>query len=211
MRFATLRRWRWGEAYIVADDVSSSSAAQGSNKMKPIISSLNALTAAVRFLANENTMNLKQLFVAVPAALFILGSGAANAGEPIKDTGAMACVTDKWDVKEPEKGHKLVDAAMRCVLIPDDPAEPTISQDCVGNYEYMPDDSWKGTGTCTDNYPDGKINLTWDEGSHLKEYTYTKTGGTGKYQGVKGGGTYMYQSLSDTLSGGRYKGTIQLP
>jgi hypothetical protein len=28
---------------------------------------------------------------------------------------------------------------------------------------------------------------------------------------VKGGGTYMYQSLSDTLSGGRYKGTIQLP
>ena len=100
---------------------------------------------------------------------------------------------------------------MRCVLIPDDPAEPTITQDCAGNYEYMPDESWKGTGTCTDNYPDGKINLTWEEGSQLKEYTYTKTGGTGKYQGVKGGGTYMYQSLTDTLSGGRYKGTIQLP
>jgi len=27
----------------------------------------------------------------------------------------------------------------------------------------------------------------------------------------KGGGTYMYQNLTDTLSGGRYKGTIQLP
>ena len=179
--------------------------------MKPIIPSLNAPTAAKRFLANENAMNLKRLFVAVPAALFILGSGVASAGEPKKDTGAMACVNDKWDVKEPEKGHKLVDAAMRCVLIPDDPAEPTISQDCVGNYEYMPDESWKGTGTCTDNYPEGKISLTWEEGSHLKEYTYTKTGGTGKYQGVKGGGTYMYQNLSDTLSGGRYKGTIQLP
>ena len=87
------------------------------------------------------------------------------------------------------------DAAMRCVLIPDDPAEPTISQDCVGNYEYMPDGSWKGTGTCTDNYPEGKISLTWEEGSQLKEYTYTKTSGTGKYQGVKGGGTYMYQIL----------------
>jgi len=81
----------------------------------------------------------------------------------------------------------------------------------VGKYEYMPDESWKGSGTCTDNYPDGKVNLTWEEGSHLKEYTYTKTGGTGKYEGVKGGGTYMYQSLTDTLSGGRYKGTIQLP
>jgi len=97
------------------------------------------------------------------------------------------------------------------VLIPDDVAEPTISQDCAGNYEYMPDGSWKGTGTCTDNYPEGKISLTWDEGSHLKEYTYTKTGGTGNYQGVKGGGTYMYQNLSDTLSGGQYKGTIELP
>lgn len=120
----------------------------------------------------------------------------------------MACVTDKWDVKEPQKGHKLVDAAMRCVPIPDDPAKPTISQDCAGNYEYMPDESWKGSGTCTDNYPGGKINLTWEEGSHLKEYTYTKTSGTGKYQGVKGGGTYMYQSLTDTLSGGRYKARL---
>ena len=99
------------------------------------------------------------------AALFILSGGVASAGEPKKDTGAMACVNDKWDVKEPEKGHKLVDAAMRCVLIPDDLAEPTISQDCAGNYEYMPDGSWKGTGTCTDNYPEGKISLTWEEGS----------------------------------------------
>jgi len=160
----------------------------------------------------EDTMNLKQLFVAVPAALFILGSGVANAGEPMKDTGAMACVTDKWDEKEPEKGHKLVESASRCVLIPDDPAAPKVTEDCAGNYEYMPDGSWKATGTCTDNYPGGdKISLTWEEGSHLKEYTYTKTGGTGKYQGVKGGGTYMYESLTDTLSGGTYKGTLQLP
>lgn len=154
---------------------------------------------------------MKLSFIPLFAALPLLGVGMANAGEPVKDTGAMACVTDKWDEKEPEKGHKLVDAAMRCVLVPDDPAKPTISQDCTGKYEYMPDESWKGSGTCTDNYPDGKIYLTWEEGSHLKEYTYTKTRGTGKYEGVKGGGTYMYQSLSDTLSGGRYKGTIQLP
>jgi hypothetical protein len=157
-------------------------------------------------------MNPRKLFVAMSvAALFMLGNGVANAGEPTKDTGAMACVNDKWDVKEPEKGHKLVDAAMRCVLIPDDPADPTITRDCGGKYEYMPDESWKGSGRCTDNYPDGKINLTREEGWHLKEYTYTKTGGTGKYEGVKGGGTYMYQNLTDTLSGGRYKGTIQLP
>jgi hypothetical protein len=170
--------------------------------MKPIMPSLSSPSDAKK---------LKQLFAVLPAALCILASGAVNAGEPVKDTGAMACVIDKWDAKEPEKGHKLVDAAMRCVLIPDDPAEPTISEDCAGKYEYMPDESWKGTGTCTDNYPEGKVYLTWEEGSHLKDYTYTKTGGSGKYEGVKGGGTYMYQNLTDTLSGGRYKGTIQLP
>src|SRR6476660_4225126 len=156
-------------------------------------------------------MKLMHVFVASTAAFLILGSGAAKAGQTINDVGAMACVNDKWDTKEPEKGHKLVDYAGRCVLIPDDPAEPTISQDCTGKYEYMPDESWKGSGTCTDNYPGGKIYLTWEEGSQLKEYTYTKTGGTAKYEGVKGGGTYMYQNVYDTLSGGRYKGTIQLP
>jgi hypothetical protein len=175
--------------------------------MKPLISSLDA--ASARRHASETPTTL--VFVAVAATLFFLGSGALNAAETIKDTGTMACVTDKWDEKEPEKGHKLVDAAMRCVLIPDDAASPKISQDCAGKYEYLPDGSWKGTGTCTDNYPGGKISLTWEEGSHLKEYTYTKTGGTGKYQGVKGGGTYMYESLTDTLSGGRYKGELVLP
>ena len=154
---------------------------------------------------------MNKLIALLPVTFFVIASGAGIAGEPLKDTGAMACVTDKWDVKEPEKGHKLVDAAMRCVLIPDDPAKTTISQDCAGKYEYMPDESWKGNGTCTDNYPGGKVHLTWEESSHLKEYTYIKTGGTGKYEGVKGGGTYMYQSLTDTLSGGRYKGTILLP
>ncbi len=49
-------------------------------------------------------MNLKHLFIAVPAALLILGSGAANAGQTINEAGALACVIDKWDEKEPEKG-----------------------------------------------------------------------------------------------------------
>jgi hypothetical protein len=91
-------------------------------------------------------MKLKHLFVAVPAALLILGSGTANAGETINQAGALACVTDKWDEKEPEKGHKLVDAAARCVDIPNDPAAPKFTQVCEGKYEYMPDESWKATG-----------------------------------------------------------------
>ena len=157
-------------------------------------------------------MNLKQLFIAVPAAFLMLGNAPAKAAQTINEAGALACVIDKWDEKEVEKGHKLADAAVRCIDIPNDPAAPKYSQDCVGKYEYMPDESWKATGTCTDTYKDGDTKFeSWEEGSHLKEYTYKITGGTGKYQGASGGGTYIYENLTDTLSGGTYKGAIELP
>ena len=156
-------------------------------------------------------MNLKHLFLVVPPALLILGSGMASAGETINEVGAIVCINDKWDEKEVEKGHKLVDYAGRCVHIPEHPAAP-FATDCVGKYEYMPDETWKGTGTCTNTYKGGdKTSLTWEEDSHLKEYSYKVTGGSGKYQGVTGGGTYFYENLTDTLSGGTYTETIQLP
>lgn len=75
----------------------------------------------------------------------------------------------------------------------------------------MPDGSWKGSGTCTSNYNDGgKLYQSFEEGSQLKEYIYTWTGGTGKYEGASGGGTYTSESLTDTLLGGRYKGQLVL-
>ena len=103
-------------------------------------------------------VKLKQLLIAGPAALLVFGSPPTNAGA-LNDTGTMAGVTDKWDEKEPEKGHKLVDAAMRCVLVPDDPAEKAITQDCVGNYEYMPDGSWKGEGPAPTTTPMARLVL----------------------------------------------------
>ena len=91
-------------------------------------------------------------------------------------------------------------------------SDPKYTQVCPGKYEYMPDESWKATGTCTDTYKSGDTKTeAWEEGSALKEYTYKITGGTGKYQGASGGGTYNYENLTDTLSGGRYKGKIVLP
>ena len=50
-------------------------------------------------------------------------------------------MNDKWDVKEPEKGHKLVDYAGRYINVPDDAAAPKSAADCAGKYEYMPDES----------------------------------------------------------------------
>jgi len=157
-------------------------------------------------------MQLNHLLLAVPAAILMFGNGAAHAGKITNEEADIVCVIDKWDETEPEKGHKLADAAMRCVLIHDDPTAPKTTEECVGKYEYKPDGSWKATGTCTDTYKGGdKIYVTWEEGSHLKEYVYRKTGGTGQYQGVSGVGTYMYENLTDTLMAGRVKGTVELP
>jgi hypothetical protein len=158
------------------------------------------------------TNTLKRLLAVVPAILVAVSADSANAGRTIEDAGTISCVMDKWDETEREKGHKLAKSANRCVLIPDDPKAPKATEDCTGTYEYLPDGSWKASGTCTDTYQGGdKATLNWEEGSHLKEYIYMKTGGTGKYQGVTGGGTYMYESLTDTLVGGRYKGKLELP
>jgi hypothetical protein len=157
-------------------------------------------------------MNFMHVLVASTAAFLILGSGSAKAGQTINEDSVITCVVDKWDEKEPEKGHKLVDHAGRCIEVPDDHAAPLFTEDCVGKYEYMPDGSWKGSGTCTRNLKGGDhITDTWEEGSHLKEYTYTAIDGTGKYKGVKGGGTYTMENLTDTLGGGRLKGKIELP
>jgi hypothetical protein len=157
-------------------------------------------------------MRLKQFTVVVPAALLVFASGAANAGQTIDLAGAMACVVDKWDESEPQKGQKLANYAGRCVIIPDASDAAKYTEDCAGSYEYMPDGTWKGAGTCTADLKGGdKIFLTWQEGSQLADYLYEFTGGTGKYEGVKGGGTYKVEALTSTLYGGKKKGKLELP
>ncbi|HEU4476713.1 MAG TPA: hypothetical protein VFR71_08490 [Methyloceanibacter sp.] len=158
-------------------------------------------------------MKLKHLLFAAPAALLMLGCGTANAGQTINEAGALVCVTDKWDETEIEKGHKLADWVGRCVGVPDNPAAPKYTEDCVVKYEFMPDESWKATGSCTWNFKDGeKVYDTIEEGSHLKEPIFKITGGTGKYDGASGGGTYSCETLTpDTLCGGRFKGAMHLP
>lgn len=147
-------------------------------------------------------------FAFVMLALVSVNAAAATA---IDDNGSMVCAIDKWDERELEKGHKVAESASRCVMLPADPKAEKVTEACAGKYEFMADGSWKATGTCTDTHPGGdKIFLNWEEGSHLKQYTYTKTGGTGKYEGVRGSGTYMYENLTDTLSAGHYTGTLQL-
>lgn len=143
--------------------------------------------------------------------LFFANAPTAVAGE-IKEAGALACVNDKWDEKEIAKDHKVVDYAGRCLAISNDPADTITSEDCTGKYEYMPDKSWKGIGKCVETRKDvGTRDLTFEEGSHLKAFTYTFTSGTGKWKGITGSGTYSNDPVTDSLTGGRYQATITLP
>ncbi len=158
-------------------------------------------------------MTLRSL-LCMSAALLIADAPAAMAGKTVDEAGTMACVIDKWNETEPKKGHKLVDYASRCVLVPDDSAAPKVTEACEGKYEYMPPDgkSWQASGTCTDTVKGGDTkSFTWEEGSHLTAYPYKYIGGTGRYQGASGSGTYIYENLTDTLVGGRYKGKLMLP
>ena len=157
-------------------------------------------------------MTSQHLAVAISAVCILGPIDFAAAGSSIEESGALSCVVDKWDEKEKEKGHKLVDYAGRCIAVPHDASTESYFEDCSGKYEYMPDGTWHGDGTCTRSLKGGdKITDNFQEGSHLKEYTYQTTGGTGKYQGVAGSGTYTLENLTDTLGAGRFKGTLQLP
>jgi hypothetical protein len=152
------------------------------------------------------------LFAAGSLAMLSTSFGAADAGQSIDLAGTMACVNDKWDEKEPEKGHKLVDYGGRCVVIPNDTREPMYVEDCTGKYEYMKDGTWKGAGDCTTTFKSGDtLAGTWEEGSQLQDFPFTYTGGTGKYKGAVGGGTYKTEELTTTLYGGRKSGKLQLP
>lgn len=151
-------------------------------------------------------MTPRQLLTAAAATLSIFACSAASAAET-EESGVIVCVNDKWNETEPEKGHKLVDYAGRCVKVPDNKSAAKMTEECAGKYEYMPDQSWKGSGGCTGTYPGGdKVFSTWEEGSASKEWTFKVTGGTGKHDKATGGGTYAYDNLTDTLSAGRYKG-----
>ena len=137
-----------------------------------------------------------------------------------ESTGALALVVDKWDPKfEAETGNTLVEYAGRGLGVPDDYTEPPAEGSYVGTYTYKPDGSWTGAGSGIETFKGGDTTYyIWEESSdNLKENTYKYTGGTGKYKGASGGGTYtLYEDVSGgykpgTLQGCKYKDQIVLP
>jgi hypothetical protein len=153
-----------------------------------------------------------RLLAATATVLFIAGGFPSQAGQKVDEAGVIVCVNDKWEEKELGKDHKVADYAGRCVKVPEAPTAAKSTEECTGKYEYMPNGTWQANGTCLVTIKEGEtFSITWQEGSNLETNTYQATGGTGRFKGVTGGGTYKYDQLTTTLFGGRYHSKFDLP
>lgn len=157
---------------------------------------------------------LMAMSAAAAAALLLIAAGTANAAERIESSGYDACTTDVWDELELGEGHSVALYKSRCVTFSDDPRGPGHMSTgvCAGTFEFMPDETYKGSGFCTWTYRDGdKLFLKFWEGSDMEEGRYEWIGGTGRYVGATGGGTNTGEDLTDTLWAGRFEEVIELP
>lgn len=81
-------------------------------------------------------MQINMLSIAL--LISFLASGTTSFAGKIEEAGALACVNDKWDEKEVEKDHKVVDYAGRCLAIPNDSAAAITSEDARVNTNKCP-------------------------------------------------------------------------
>ena len=127
-------------------------------------------------------------------------------------SGKSVYIDDKpWRL---EKGQKLGDYTGRELDISDDGAATKLTGYIEGKYEST-NGSWKGSGTCTYRDQDGdELYESWEEEGLENKGTYKTTGGTGKYKGASGSGTYTLdpKGLAEPLSGGtyNYNGKLEL-
>ena len=157
-------------------------------------------------------MNLKQLFVAVPAALFVIGNGVAIAGQTVGVAGTIACVTDKRDEKEPEQGTQ---ARRRCAAMRRHPRRCRLTEVRSRLRRqvrvHARTRAGRAPGPALATLKGGTGYTIPGRKVRTSKNTRTNIPVALKVRGASGGGTYMYESLTDTLTGGTYKGQLVLP
>ena len=67
----------------------------------------------------------------------------------------------------------------------------------MGTFEIFPDQSYKGGGYCTVTDREGdKLFQSWSDSSGPEGGRFENTGGTGKFEGAKGQGTFTETELA---------------
>jgi hypothetical protein len=103
------------------------------------------------------------------------------------------------EVTEPAKGHSLMTFRNHDMLVTNDPKHilNMAMGECAGTMLTTPDGKMAGAGYCLRRDNDGdtqSIDWIWPKGA--ERGTWKSTGGTGKFAGLEGGGTWA-QVASD--------------
>ena len=157
-------------------------------------------------------MKVEQLLLSGALAL-VLVAPAATASQSIDQSGTEVFTTEVW--KNIELGKDRSSAIWQGLgaVEADDPEMPLhrATANCVGIYEFGPGDRSTAQGRCAYTLQDGeKIFLEWGHDQENPQPHYRWTGGTGRYQGASGGGTYALEQLDNGLSVGTFNGTLKL-
>ena len=160
-------------------------------------------------------MVLRNSFAAMAAVSVMFGATLTQA-EQKAESGMDNMVSDN-KIIELEKGHTVILISEKGIETTDDPSGATnmTNNDCIGMFESFPDNTYKGNGYCIETDKDGdKVFNRWTASSDMKESRYEIVGGTGKFEGVNGGGTAVDTEISGGPQGRtvtRWKGTAEYP
>ena len=165
-------------------------------------------------------MSRSKFISATTMIIFIFTIAMVNgalAGEKIKIKMHGANFNDKWEQIEvgDEKGHVLAVYNAKAIYFNEITGEKHASAtvNTIDINFKTGQGSIQGYGIST--YKNGDKTIRTHKGKpvgkgHWKgTFTYVK--GTGKYEGISGGGTWDHYSLSKTQSYGEIKGEYQLP
>jgi hypothetical protein len=147
------------------------------------------------------------------AALMIGTTALGNAQQIIEENGVDSFVFDNRTL-ELEDGHSITLSYGRGVEVAADPSMPThlSAIDCAGMVEAFPTKTYKASGYCTLTAPGGsKLFQRWQEGTEMPEGQYETFGGTGKFEGAKGKGTYITAEAPMGRGTSMWKGHIEYP
>ena len=158
-----------------------------------------------------------KLVTVITVVLFVFGVAmidCAVAGEKIKAHGTS--VTTKWHQIEvgDEEGHVIAVSEGKQVYFNENTGEKFVSvtQSTFDINLKTGQGTSKGFGVST--YPNGDKSFRTHEGKPvgkgLWKGTWAFTKGTGKYEGVKGGGTWESNSLAPQISYTEVEGEMEL-
>lgn len=150
----------------------------------------------------------------ITGILLIAVAGTAQAGERVEQSGHEAFATDVWEMLQLGEGHSVALWRGRGVAYADDPESPLhlAAVDCAGSFEFMPDGTSKESGHCTYTTVDGdKLFDRWWQSPGMESARYEWIGGTGKWAGATGGGSYSVTQLSESLLSVSYRGAVERP